>query len=58
MVSTSFLNQSGLKITISKPRVLLIGTGLMLKIINAIKTRAHLILAQVEGELIFIQACK
>jgi hypothetical protein len=46
MLSTSFLNQVGRKITTSNPIVLVIGIGPTLKIMKTIKTIAHLILAQ------------
>jgi hypothetical protein len=55
MVSTSFLNHSGRKMTTHKPMVLVNGTGPTLKIMNTIKAMAHLILALVETErIVFI----
>lgn len=44
--------------TTSKPIVLVIGIGPTLKIINTIKTIAHLILAQLETVFIVIQQFK
>jgi hypothetical protein len=50
--STSFLNQAGRKITINNPIVLVMGNrGISIKVI---RTRAHLILANRETDVIVL----
>jgi hypothetical protein len=52
MLSTSFLNQAGRRITTNKPIVLVIGIGPKPSAEKTIKTKAHVILARVETFMI------